>query len=161
MRAGFGGVCGIAAALVACGMPPANAPDVEAYQRLVADTRTTVEQHRASGAVATSDRCSAERDRYAAQLGAELRDMRTLSGSMDACMGAMGHGGDLGPMCSGLQDELARHLAALCTGTADEARAELARHCDAMEGGLGRMSREADELSGPMGEMMSGGSCHR
>lgn len=150
----------VGAAACGCGSS-VPAPNVAAYQQLVADTKTSVAQHRATAVNMTAADCAAERDRYAAQVQSQLDHMRQMSGGMDDCSMAMGHSGGMMSMCTSMDSEVTHHTSVACTGADTDIRAEATRHCDAMDGVLDTMATQTHDMAGMMGgSMMSGGSCH-
>lgn len=142
----------LAACLFACGGSPSTSADPAAYQALVASSEATVTQHRQVAATTDVASCQAERDRYAAQMQGQLRQMQQLSPAMDGCMSAMGRSAGMVGRCTDLQAELHRHLGQACTGTPAQMREELQRHCDAMQGWLQQDASQVGQMSG-MGMM--------
>jgi len=148
------------ATLTACGMG-AGAPDVEAYQQSVSELQAAVATHQTeSAATTTTEACAAEHRRYDDAVRPQLQHLGIMSGGMDNCARAMGHGEllNLGSMCGSMQTELDRHAAVACAGDASENHAEATRHCQAMRDWLSQQQAQASSMMS-MGGMMAGGHC--
>jgi hypothetical protein len=155
-------VSALSLSLVGCGMSVAT-PDVAAYQLSVSALQAAVTAHQNdSASTTTSQDCIAEHQRYDDLARPQLRSMTNMSGGMDDCGRAMGHGGpfDMFSMCGSMQSELDRHVAAACAGDAAANHAEAARHCQLMRDWLAREQTGVNSLGTGSG-MMSGGRCSR
>lgn len=155
-------VSALSLSLVGCGMSVAT-PDVAAYQQSVSALQTAVTAHQNdSVSTTTSQDCAAEHQRYDDLARPQIGLMTNMSGGMDDCGRAMGHGGpfDMFSICGSMQSELDRHAAAACTGDATANHAEADRHCQLMRDWLAREQTGVNSMS-TGGGMMSGGRCSR
>lgn len=151
--------------LAACGAH-GTAPDVAAYDAAVSDVRASVATHQTSAAAAQgSTDCTAEHQRYDAEVRPRVKHMMDMSGGMDGCMRDMGHGdqADMHGMCDSMMGELDRHHGVACAGDDAANHAEAEHHCQMMRDWLDREHGRADSMKGMMGSggMMSGGRCGR
>jgi hypothetical protein len=143
------------------------APDVVAFRQLNEQLAAAVDTHQTNtAAMPDMAGCTAERDRYEAEVRPIVDKMRDLSTGMDDCMMAMGRDSmaDMQKTCGGMTDELTTHMGAACESSdLSQDRAESERHCNAMRRMAEQEIGRADNMmqrGGMMSGMMSGGTCH-
>ena len=143
----------------------ASAPDTAEYQRVASSVSSAATTHASLTASMTDvAACTAERDRYAAQMRPLLDRMQAMSGDMDDCAAAMGRmgSGSMRATCSSMRDEMDRHMSAACasptmSGDVDEANV----HAGRMTTWANGEATTAGDMRRMMGGgMMGGGSCH-
>jgi hypothetical protein len=152
MPATFPRLCAAAVlvAVTGCGSDHMTTVDPGEFRALATSLSVSAEQHRVNMSGAVGGACSAEMDRYAAEIGPPLERMRQMSAAMDACMSRMGHSdaADMASTCAAMRSELDEHLATGC-GVSDPA-AEATRHADAMR----QMAEHEADRAETMAQMM-------
>jgi len=143
------------------------APDVAAFRQFNEQLVAAVDTHQTNiPGMTDMAACTAERDRYEADVRPIVDRMRDMSAGMDDCMMAMGRDSmaDMQTTCGGMNDELTTHMGAACTSSdLAQDRAEADRHCNAMRQMAQQEMGRADNMmqgGGMMSGMMSGGTCH-
>jgi len=158
----------VAGMLVASCADGTSAPDAAKFRQLNEQLVAAVDTHQTNTlSMIDIASCTAERDRYMADVRPIVDQMRDLSLDMDDCMMAMGRDAmaDMEKTCGGMGDELTGHMNAACAlSDIGQDRAESQRHCDAMRTMAQQEMGRADDMmqsGGMMSGRMSGGTCHK